>query len=276
MELQFIESEYVILMESISLMVFIHEHGTSPNSIPSGAALAIRPNQVYTVKYSTIVNERLPHPYSSKCVSPKSTEHQWKNNFYQPNRPYLYTYEECLSSCKFNSTIDSEFCIHGNSSWQYDYIQYNQVEHQGRLDISLDHLSKKIDRTQCKRNQCLVSNCEIGCRDVKYSIDEIIHSTLNKTASKQILDYALDRIDSQLNSDSNNYTCFNDPSWLILKPKKLLTTIITEEAAMGLSTLLCDIGGTLGLWIGISVLSLVELHCLIVQKIAKIFYYRYR
>ncbi|GAB6025692.1 hypothetical protein CHUAL_011678 [Chamberlinius hualienensis] len=248
LELRLIESEYLEFVDELSLFLLLHGKGTSPNSVSTDSAINIQTNKNYTITFSTLLTERLPSPYPSNCISQQSLEYQWKNNFYLPNTSYLYTYQECLSSCFFNVTFEDETYFEFESNYNTPrhsvekwYLSFLEFQHKGRLDISEKNVFQLYSQKTFKPQQLSDCGCRLSCREVNHKIEEIYYITrkheIKMTDEKEIDERNIDN--EEHGQDANGkkppkkeFRWPNETSWITIRPMEEITVATTEVEAL--------------------------------------------
>ncbi|GAB6021657.1 hypothetical protein CHUAL_004240 [Chamberlinius hualienensis] len=248
MQLQYKPPLVADLILEIGLVVYIHPKSTSVNSVDFTEGIMIKPGFNYSLRFSTTIEKRLPAPYPSNCVWSKSPEQQWKNNFHDHPSQYEYTHKECQSSLVYNL---SSMTVSMKTRYLY----------QGR--ISMEDLSEANYDNQRKPSACPAS-----CRDVIHQIHEFnVDTKMNEAEADENFEDILAIRHQHPISDFNEIVTPYAPSWLTIGPYKEETKVVKEEAVINVENILYQLGGTMGLWVGISFLSLIELKTLIWLKL---------
>ena len=228
-----------------------------------GGQYAIKIKEKTTIK-------RLKHPYRSYC-----SDGTLALNVF----PGPYTRDKCKRTCIFNKMLNK--CGGVPDIWR----KYLRSEHESKLNLNR---SQSLDIAGCmeriiREHPLSDCYCPLPCEEVTYNfqIDQIFYS-YNSYFDKRVgqmekwFEYMYE--DCYDNEDNFNHSdCFDSPKAGNLVPTggnpdmyldnmKFLFTYesyyekqITEIPAYPIEKFFSDIGGWLGLLVGMSALSLVEL-----------------
>ncbi|GAB6025899.1 hypothetical protein CHUAL_011872 [Chamberlinius hualienensis] len=253
MRLQYVNSPIMKETEYYNKGVYVHLHarGTSPFLHPK-EWLFIRPGEYFNIKFKTTLYERLPDPYINHCVSEYSPEYQWKNLFHTHDKMYKHTTKSCTESCQFNLTLAVTDCMN-----------LVNAEFKGRLELDDDTQAREFYSTCTAIPQNLsetVCDCRLPCSNMEHKpkarkiTEAMFLSTLSIGAVGEVQSHEMNSTDPPA-------------SGFILMPDSPYITVSSEEPHLYLADLCCAIGGTLGMWVGISILSVIELKVFIFLKL---------
>ncbi len=236
---------------SQGLLLLVH----SPDEemgIALGNSVALIPG--FQIEISLIKKDlkRLPAPFASNCSS-KTTVKQLIGGKY--NR------KNCLSSCSFNQI----------------YEKCGKVtEHAQPYMPQKDYPTTKTFINQSSYNECRLKNalsngnticdCPFPCEQVTYEKQVTQRpwqaSSLTKTMKIQLAKFlGIQPSEVNLNLLKENFihlkVFFDD----------FTTLTIVEQEMYNIESLLCDFGGLMGLLVGASAISLLEILCLLAQAL---------
>jgi hypothetical protein len=233
------------------LLINIHNHSSPPYDVESkGYWMQTGSWNFYEVE--RIFTEQLGEPYND-CLKDVNLFKQNKtiikyiresNRTYSQNDCYylcshLYALEE--SKCKCNSNL---------KDFEYDCARHFYVKDSVQVCIAqyLSEFRKKHQYEMCAKY------CPLECDSISYSIfpyTEGMPSNGNLTQKRKV-EYGLERFQTYEQVNRNFV-------YIAVYYKDLKYTLITQEAKTETFNFISYIGGILGLFMGISFLSFIEL-----------------
>ncbi|GAB6023196.1 hypothetical protein CHUAL_008017 [Chamberlinius hualienensis] len=237
----------VVPLDEGHVSVGIHPPG-APFLVKDDEIVELNPGDFVDAKFSTTVYNRLPLPYVSNCIDPELEEALWMMNFYDPeaNLTYRYTFDACLISCLQNWTIFDLQCS----------VPYITKDVGRRKDISDAHFKdcaldvKGMADVFLRENNC---GCRPACKSVSYDFEwdksQFVYKKFENITQFNTLGQALKLFQT-------------GPSAIRIKSKSQFVRYVDEKPRIGSQSLVGLIGGGFGLWVGASVVSLIEAICL--------------
>ncbi|GAB6033351.1 hypothetical protein CHUAL_013118 [Chamberlinius hualienensis] len=242
------DEAFPYLRRDRGVVVLIHSPGSAP-SLNRRLTQPIYPKRWVKYGVSQIVNKRLPSPYSSKCVDARDIDVQKTLVHYKESRPYIYTMDACLDSCLQKLAMRYCNCV-------LPEIPFPDNHHQTLCPYTgcgFIHDAKQYSQCKCKQACREVSYNTVIYTDDRWLEQDIWVDWVNRSAQgSHIKDVDMMKtcgIEVLFYSDEVVY--------------------ITEEPKVMWADFLGSIGGNVGLWVGLSVLSILELFELLFQLFTK-------
>jgi hypothetical protein len=221
------------------LIIHIHNYTQMPATIYQKGHFIQRESKNYFI-IKRIYDQKLELPYNNcyKNVSKSDFNQTIISYFKEKNR--AYTQKECLFLCenlKFNEKNPCNFI-----SYNLDLNIFDEADN---LTISrcIEKYFKNLSSNECVEKQ--TGYCPLECDSFSYDINK--DSVMVKNISKEF-DY--------FNTNDNVSRAFYA---LRVYYDDLKFTLIRQQPKIELFGLISNIGGTLGLFIGFSFISLLEL-----------------
>lgn len=249
---------YTLGYES-GMQLFIHNMSTAPSSVDS---VALKPGSITYVAVKKIFTQKQPDPYND-CVDDLTVD-KYDNIFYRKTFDSGYKYEQrnCLDLCAQSYMIDKCKCADAA------YPTLNNVSYcKSVLDIICLYLRLVDFYKSSEFSQCY-TYCPLECATLKFETKvsstsfphESLGSLMTNNKWNQDRFRYLNLTMSQANMEKalvGVYVYFDDNKY----------TLISQSPAQSLEDLMSNVGGILGLYIGVSFLSFVELFELFFQFI---------
>lgn len=257
------QSDYVPLMgfdNGIGLTIYIHPVNTYPFFGVHG--ISVPPGYSSNIAMHKIATSRLPYPYPSGCTDGKDIP---------TIIPGDYTVMGCEISCQYH----------------YIYRQCGYIEPFMRHFMPPEKYPRKSHRDAEKvlecRNKILTDlfkegfkercNCPPPCEE------EVYHRIVSTTKWPALVDIPFYRVvfAKALNLSANNLSAVyirNNFLQIRVYFDELGYKHIGEQCKMSLAELFSNLGGQLGLWVGYSFFSIIELLAMLVT--AFYFYSKYK
>jgi len=226
------------------LRIIIHNKTDDPNYYIGFSEIGfnVAPGFYYEISVNKIFTYKLGSPYNN-CLKDVESIDSFDSDLFRymiQSTNYSYRYSDCLNYCggkKLYKQINMTNKI--IDRWENIVAEYPQ--HDGKMDIILkDAIKKGIDES--------CPDCPEECDSMKYDVS---HSLTKLWPQKKVFE----------NLSIENYVSFT------IYYEKLEYTVIDQIAQMNEFDLISNIGGNLGLFIGISFLSFAELIELLVEII---------
>ena len=221
------ENFYLTSSAGKGINVMIHEPFSNPRV--NGDAIAIQPGFEVRIGLEKHVIKDLPKPYSEvDCIREDLEEYQFQTKSSQTNFS-IYTFENCMLDCMMYYFIDECDC-------RLDDFNINAC--------TLEHYYTCIRQRQ--NNHYTHCTCKSPCQRTKYGykISMLEFPTphyAEEIAEVNIEEVKRNRIALRIYYPSLHYT-------------------VTEQVeAFTLDELMSNLGGQLGLFLGVSIITLIEL-----------------
>ena len=192
---------------------------------------------------------QLPKPYSNCDIdndNPKQFNSKLYNDFLKSNMQYSQQY--CIELC-FQRLVIKECGCTDFYSISLDDVDICYQSSYNCVDEVYNNFTNKNFF-----NQICLPLCPLQCNQTSFKVSTSSTQLVTEYFSKRIKNKAneLNITDLDLEDEKNSIIRFN------IYFDSLSYTLITESAAMDLVVLLSNIGGTMGLFLGVSVLTFME------------------
>jgi hypothetical protein len=250
-----VSNKYVSSLSS-GLRVFIHNSSFRP--LPEDG-IDIKTGTLTNIAIKKSLTRKEPSPYSD-CLSQNLT----KPFLYQETvRLYkFYRQRDCLDLCFQKLTIKSCSCYALSLPNLYnDSVPCIESLH-GRCTADVYTLFSKNDMQQ------LCDECPLECDEIAYEyslsmsdfpVDQLVNSLFEDVSFKN--SYFQDSLEKTKQKAVGFRVFFN----------RLKYTFISEKPKTSITDLIANIGGTLGLYLGMSILSFMEIIEFLIQLIFVLF-----
>ncbi|KAK0055363.1 amiloride-sensitive sodium channel subunit alpha [Biomphalaria pfeifferi] len=230
----------------VGARVIVHEPGTAPFFDDND--MAVSPGMHTFIALKKVEIERIGDPYSS--CTPETTQ----------INGYKYTKPACQNECEQKHIIEKCNCYDSELALSYN-TNLSQCKKKDRMC-----LYKVRCELEANKNAC---DCKSLCRESTY---EKTIATL-QWPTESYVDYIRPEICNltsppDICKQNESKKAFRDELVkLNIYYEDLNYEVLTDQPNYQMSNLLSDIGGSIGLWIGLSVLSLFELLHLVLELI---------
>jgi acid-sensing ion channel 5 len=259
---------------SSGIYILIQNQSITPLTESEGVHAATGFETHFSVK--TVFTKKLPSPYSS-CLKYNTDPSSYSSDLYKAIFENLkhttYRQKYCYRLCYQQNVIKD--CSCADSSLPTPFSKYNDKEILACLNFTeLECLAKTKTRFQNSpiSSQCS-TDCPLECSTVSYSTEVSVSAYPTYFYSKwlQMQTNLVERF-------KNNKTTFEEIKSSVVKVNifynDMSYTTVTETESLSWDTLLGNIGGMLGLFLGMSLLSLVEILELILELFRACFCFR--
>ena len=270
----------------------VHEPGTKP-FIKTG--ISISPGEEATVYVTPTDRTRLPLPYG---------ENDCTTQDYLPfSNEELYDYDACFEVCLQNDVVKSCDCVYGTLSFtqtQLEQVNFEVCQNQSFLTNNDSISSQRIEQMICANVINLSYDacnkmCPPPCDEIYYDVN--VNSAKWPHISQHLAFYSK-YIQSKENIYGRSFSLAYDPILLeygsktdqemlqLLKNVNLIEDnfvkmnvildsynpyVLRDTPAMTWEALLSSIGGCLSLWLGVTVMTFVEVVEFVYMIATKIF-----
>ncbi|XP_052259151.1 amiloride-sensitive sodium channel subunit beta-2-like [Dreissena polymorpha] len=242
LELNIEQGQYVpALAQDAGVKIVIHERGTYP--IPEDAGLSLPPGMKTSIGLDKTEYKRLPPPHADCGTSGQGVVDMYARDF-----GTAYTKETCLKSCIQAALLDQCACA---TSIFYVPPGEKVCSMSGNDSTCVSTVTEAVVES-CN------GRCPTPCDDTVYSLitsmsqwpsenyEDYLDCKISKTSS-----YFMDKEQRQ---DSDTTLLKVDVFYTRLMLKK-----VEQKKAYESENLISDIGGQLGLWLGLSAITFGEL-----------------
>jgi len=226
------------------LRIIIHNKTDDPNYYIGYSEIGfnVAPGFYYEISVNKIFTYKLGSPYNN-CLKDVESIDSFDSDLFRymiQSTNYSYRYSDCLNYCG-GKELYKQINMTNKIIDRWENIVAEYPQHDGKMDIILkDAIKKGIDES--------CPDCPEECDSMKYDVS---HSLTKLRPQKKVFE----------NLSIENYVSFT------IYYEKLEYTVIDQIAQMNEFDLISNIGGNLGLFIGISFLSFAELIELLVEII---------
>jgi acid-sensing ion channel 5 len=221
------------------------------NSFPiSKEGILVKPSSYTKIGFYRVETETLPHPYS-ECVSADKVDTLISREM--KTLGMKYTRRNCLDLCRVKNSIDQIGC----ADWRYPQI-LNATPCQS--------FSKAVNIKYNFDNY--LKYCPFECKTISFDLT-ISNDDYPTYFHFSFLNSILGEKYKKLFRTPNvTYEMFKKSfTYVFIEMEDLKVTNIKESPTITLTDLLASIGGTIGFFIGVSILSLVNIISLMIEII---------
>ena len=221
---------------SSGLMVFIHNHSYYPISM-NGVAIERGKETMISIEKTFTFNQPMPY---TECQDLSSLNSELYTLISYSK--YTYTQSICLSFCIQKLIIEKCECY---------FTKYPMIGNT-RPCLTLNDIDCLFQVVDTYRTEDCESQCPLQCNDVKY---DVTTSSLSYP-SPELYDY----VKNQLNLTNMNLSTFQRDSLMlsIYMPNTVYTSIV-QLPKFSPYDLLAQIGGSLGMFLSLSLFTFIEI-----------------
>lgn len=233
--------------------IFIHNSTSDP--LPNDG-IELEPGKASNIILNKVINKRYPYPYSD-CQDIKSFSSDLFDYFISSKK--RYSQADCFNLC-IQKEINNECkcTYYGYPKFRNFSVCLTQEQYNCYRNVVI-RISTSL-QTVCS------DECPLECDTISYEYTVSSSKFPLKAYAKENGFY------THLPGKNLTYEQVQDSFILInVYFNNLLVTIIEESPSVNALQLVSDIGGTLGLFLGISILSIVEVFELIIGLLVIIF-----
>lgn len=212
--------------------IFVIPHDPKILELDATKKLGIDPNYKYEIKVDKILIKRLPHPFPSNC-----TDYASANVF-----PGRYSRFLCIESHHY---VDMFKQCGDVFDYHRQYIPQNIIAQYGRNNSNIIRCLTKYTRTVLSN----IKHCPLSCKSYEFKYFWTFQANTAANVVKKSPRY---EVTIQLK---------NPNEFDVMEEKQLYT----------LRQMLCEVGGFVGLIMGMSVISLIEVSVVLTLSVIKRF-----
>jgi hypothetical protein len=244
------------------LYISIHNHTKTPETIHNkGYSISSGFKNYFSVK--RIKDEKLEQPYNDcyKNVSQSNFNKTIIN--YLKNKIYSYNQKDCINLCRNLKYNETNTCgCYFDSLEDEIYMKCYSINSTIAkcIDVFLNTSNAKVI------NECHLKYCPLECDSFEYDINLYLQPILT---SGKISNFYNDSISYGFSNDFKTYENVSKTFVSInVYYQDLKYTLISQQPKIELFGLISNLGGILGLFIGFSFISLLE----IIEVLAELIY----
>ncbi|GAB6024772.1 hypothetical protein CHUAL_009898 [Chamberlinius hualienensis] len=262
------------------IQIWVHPPGTAPVLYRS-EGFRVYPGDILEIRFDMKHITRLPKR-RNECLDPLTTEQRFNNIYYTNHTNYIYSTKACVYSLLFDAKLENYGCLDSGVPMNHKWIglwktqQYNICEPGMTFPNSTTESNNKANNDESHENDFNTlynfdANCSLPCTEwmVDYTVistsawfESLVSSTLQATQNKT-------KPSKKISWDSNSVD-------IKLSLASTMVEMVDEDYRYKTGDFAGIIGGNVGLWIGLCVISLaeaVELGIRLVSLILKRLFY---
>ena len=242
------------LTTSRGLKIFVHNQTVLP--ITYDNSISIDSGKDTYIEINRKISSNLPNPYSSCSDSINGYYSEFSNRLKQLNRTYRQN--ECLGLCLMQKPIEDNCgCFYtALPSFRSSIACTNSTQ----ITCMNEKFQEQLENMKSLSVECVKNSCSIECD--KNTFDSII-SQLDFPSNDYFTLIQNDTTESNYDIDSYQDFYYS----LNFYYSSTEYTYISQSPQMTLINLLSNMGGSLGMFLGMSVFSLIELLEIIIKFI---------
>ncbi|XP_071794821.1 acid-sensing ion channel 1C-like [Asterias amurensis] len=245
MELYIEQDQYITDVETGAGVRFM-VHNQTDMPFPEDKGSNVAPGTETFIGMHRVLINRLPDPYG-RCVTEFSRDNIFKDKF----RHLHYTREACEKDCYFEKVLSECGC----ADVRYRYDDWEKACNSTEDGDCLERVENSFTSGQLK-----CSYCQYSCNDTVFELTHSNSHWPNRNYENTVIDniQKVSKDFEDLIANNSNFVREN-----VLRVNIYYDSLdyedIYQTEAYTLSTLASDLGGQVGLWIGVSVLTLCEI-----------------
>ena len=267
-------SPSMILSRSTGVRIVVHSPGTNPLM---RKGLSVGPGTEATIKVNSAVRTRLHYPYGDADCTDQT---------YLPfSDTNLYNFDNCNSVCLQQQYIDACHCLHPYQKYTDRQQRRTNSRICGNLSLIAEpNVSRALRELNCVQNLSVDQGictrmCLLPCRENYYDYNG---NSAPWPQLSQHMSFYYTYIDGRQHIYGNKFAEYGkikwdeDPETMVERLKVLhliednfllinvvmqsqFVYMLTDKAQMTWDGVLSSIGGCLSLWLGVTVMTLVEI-----------------
>ncbi|XP_071960594.1 acid-sensing ion channel 1A-like [Antedon mediterranea] len=249
LEMNIQQSEYIAdIRPAAGLRILVHDQHEMP--FPEDKGINVPPARETSVGVYRTEFERLPHPYPSNCKLKESP------TIFSRRFPGIeYSKSACLKDCLYRHTFLECDCY--NSRYTYD-------SESPVCKVGVEEEEECLLNTETMIAEGNIScNCGPACTEVSYSTSVFSSAWPGSEYLPKIVDKLLNTPAISVEGNDTEKFIYENFAKLNVYYENLQYDSIEQVATYTLLSLVSNVGGHLGLWIGMSALTLMEfLECM--------------
>ncbi len=256
----------------VELIIFIHNHTSIPYDMDYGGYW-IRAGSWNYYEIERVIQTRLPQPYND-CIEDVNSFKMNKtiiDYIFESNK--MYSKSICVYLCSRLFAIEQNNCGCNTTLSNFDsdclgrsvtYYEPSRAKIKNCIEIFLNNFRNEFQSQKC------FEYCPDKCDSIDYTINNYFEPLPNSgiISNQSKKEYGLDKFNTY--EEVNKHFVV-----LYVYYKDLKYTFISQQPKVELFDLISNIGGILGLFLGVSFLSCVEFFEIIFEVIYVLFLKKY-
>ncbi|XP_059177460.1 amiloride-sensitive sodium channel subunit gamma-like [Physella acuta] len=280
LELDIEQDEYLPITESAGIKVLLHSG--SEIVFPDNSGILAAPGFVTSIGIRKAETTLLPAPFGS-CISQSDDSNKIKNLY--NDLGYAYTKDACLQTCLQMKINESCGCI------KTDIANMIQVLNNNSLKNDTMQICNRTNTPCVHEKEQQFQKHLLGCEDMCLPVcEQINYQTTVSTATwpaKRYMENYIQFVNNSATANNKTYNWTGEPRQhaldnflrLEIYYETLRYESFASSPTFDWNSLLGNIGGQLGLWLGFSVLTAIEVCQFLIEvsyHIVKIYYRKHR
>ncbi|CAD5123493.1 DgyrCDS11836 [Dimorphilus gyrociliatus] len=255
------QSQYIKeIAESAGIQLVVHDPTDMP--FPEDKGVAISPGKLSFIGFQLKVSNNLSPPYGI-CNNFSKLENQNVNAFWNELSNISYTEEACMRTCYQKRVISRCDCADPRYNFHSSTFK-SSVEPCKRSNTTQTHCKDKVELEFSRNSQLCQTECPAECVKNIFEIRESHAQWPSLPKTGDIIDLLQMKNEVIYNrlKDFTNEKRETFVSQNVLKVHVYYSSLtflkISREATYQTTSLLSDLGGQVGLWLGFSVITIFE------------------
>ena len=247
-----------LVNENVGALIRINNGTNSTSTLQSTLNINLAPGFKTTLLLDRQFEKHLPKPYSScEVLSEVTTEEFEGSQFYDLliKHNFRYRQQDCLQLCFQKISIDECNCTDPEMISLFEYV--NDCSNKKEFNCSINTYYQFLKTYNIKDDMCS-RQCPMECEKSEFLVTQSL-SQINSILIRNKFPWLFTNKSLNSNSVDNSIVQVN------INYNSFAYKIIRDSPSMDFGSMLSEIGGTLGLFLGLSLLSLVEVLEIIVE-----------
>jgi hypothetical protein len=248
----------------VEIIVYIHNHSLPPYNLDYGGYW-ITPGSWNYFEIERIFDQRLGEPYND-CLNDVNTFKQNKTlvkHILDSNR--IYSQNDCFYLCSYLFALEESNCGCNSSLIDFEKNCLRQF-YEENLNDTKQCVSEYLKEFRISRLKSEFDKCSVYCPSECDSMTYMITSSYEALPKSGKISYK-SKMENGLNSFETYEQVSRHFSSILVYYKELKYTRISQEPKTMLFNVISNVGGILGLFLGISFLSFMEIFEMLFQII---------
>lgn len=244
------------LQEGYSLLIHNHSISSGMNGIFTNEGIDISPGFYTNIIINRIFASKLEEPYN-KCIKDVSSVNSFNSELYRyivDKTNYTYRQKDCFDFCIGRELFKYLNISNATDSWAVAFLTATKGAKMSET-LFAELLKIHINFTQSKMNEICVPECPLECDTIRYE-KSLSFSKLSPLALNFSNNFGESLTLKELQDSLMFINIYYDD---------LTYTSISQTEEIDIFGFISNLGGILGLFIGISFLSFAEIFELILE-----------
>ncbi|XP_055898634.1 degenerin mec-10-like [Biomphalaria glabrata] len=246
------------LIETKGLQVVLHSKQSFP--YPKEDGFQVSPGTLSNIAMKLVKTQYLPKPYGD-CLENCNYDRNYLQDY-----NYTYEYEFCQDLCRYNYVIEKCRCM------PKEYLEITGDEKVSGFcsDNLKSYLCQNDVYTGVYNNTLTCDECDDECSTETYTFRMTSSEWPTSILGQALVEYLCNKTSmtpERCQSMRNHTDVQLRENFVALKSfyDTMSVETYSVQPAMSITDLLCNVGGCLGLWLGLSVLSFCEVFHFVVE-----------